>query len=474
MHHSPIQIKNLSFSLTHKTCFDNFNATVVYGSRIGIIGRNGAGKSTLLNMIHGKVEPADGRVQVPLNARIGVVEQIIDEFHDLSGGMRLNKALTQALAIDPNILLLDEPSNHFDKYNRSALIRLLRLFDGTLFIVSHDIELLESCVNTLWHIDNGQIDVFKGNYKDYINELNIKKDSIERSLSQINLQRKESHNALMKEQARAKTSRQAGKKHIEQRKWPTIVSDAKARRSEQTSGQKSKAIQQKKQELIDKLSELHLPKIIKVKFSLTSADLRLGKSLICINEGALGYETTFLHNINLQVSVGDRIAISGNNGTGKSSLIKAILDDKSLNKSGVWQLPPIKDIGYLDQHYQTLSNNETVLESIEKVVPDWSVEQIRRHLGDFLFYENEQVNSFVSTLSGGEKARLSLALIAANTPKLLLLDEITNNLDLLTKEHVILVLREYPGTMIVISHDDEFIKAIGITAFYEIKDGILV
>ncbi len=473
MFHKPIQFKNVCFSLPHKTCFDDFSATVHYGSRIGIIGRNGSGKTTLLNMIQGKIHPTDGEIKLPIDAQIGAVGQIIDEYHDLSGGMRLNKALTQALAIDPNVLLLDEPSNHFDKCNRAALIRLLRSFEGTLIIVTHDVTLLEACIDTLWHIDNGQIHIFKGAYKDYMNELNIKRISIERELSQINIQRIESHTALMKEQERAKTSRLAGKKHIAQRKWPTIVSDAKARRSEKTSGQKSKSITQKKQELIDKLSELHLPKIINVQFSLTSADLRVGKNILSVIDGGIGYETILLQKINFQIAAGERIAILGNNGTGKTSLIKAILNDKSLTKTGIWHSPLSYDIGYLDQHYKTLSPNETVLENIENVVPNWSQLQIRKHLGDFLFYKNEEVNALVSTLSGGEKARLSLALIAAKTPKLLILDEITNNLDREAKEHVIQVLLEYPGTMIVISHDEDFLKDIGITRFYEIKDELI-
>ncbi len=130
-----------------------------------------------------------------------------------------------------------------------------------------------------------------------------------------------------------------------------------------------------------------------------------------------------------------------------------------------------KDIGYLDQHYGTLHPDKTVLETIADLVPAWSHAEIRRHLNDFLFRKNEEVNSPVSTLSGGEKARLSLAQIAAKTPKLLILDEITNNLDLETKEHVAQVLKAYPGAMIVISHDADFLEEIVVNSYFKISGG---
>jgi ATPase subunit of ABC transporter with duplicated ATPase domains len=134
----------------------------------------------------------------------------------------------------------------------------------------------------------------------------------------------------------------------------------------------------------------------------------------------------------------------------------------------------LSDIGYLDQHYGTLSPKKSVLETIADLVPTWSHAEIRRHLNDFLFRKNAEVNALVATLSGGEKVRLTLAQIAAKTPQLLILDEITNNLDLETREHVIQVLKEYPGSMIVISHDEDFLHAIDIQSWYEVKNGTVL
>ena len=144
------------------------------------------------------------------------------------------------------------------------------------------------------------------------------------------------------------------------------------------------------------------------------------------------------------------------------------MDDACVIKSGNWYAPKISDIGYLDQHYGTLSAEKTVLETIAELVPTWPHIEVRRHLNDFLFRKNEEVNALVSTLSGGEKARLSLAQIAAKTPKLLILDEITNNLDLETKDHVIQVLKSYPGAMIVISHEADFLEEVGISEVVDV------
>ena len=169
----------------------------------------------------------------------------------------------------------------------------------------------------------------------------------------------------------------------------------------------------------------------------------------------------------------EKIVIKGENASGKSTLIKAILQDPNVRISGTWHIPKIQDIGYLDQHYKTLIHDKTVLESIEEVVSGWSEQDICRHLNDFLFRHKTEVNALVSSLSGGEKARLSLAKIAACTPKLLILDEITNNIDLETKEHIIQVLNEYSGAMIVISHDEGFLKKINLTTVYEIKNKVI-
>jgi ATPase subunit of ABC transporter with duplicated ATPase domains len=462
MFHKPILISELCLSLPHKVCFENFTTQIHWGNRIGVIGRNGSGKSTLLKMMQGFVFQRVDDIHVPDDVAFGYVPQIIEDFDSLSGGERLNETLTQVLALHPNVLLLDEPTNHLDLRNRRSLMRMLNNYRGTLIIVSHDSEVLRTCINTLWHIENGKVHIFSGNYDDYVRLLNTKRASLETEVARLDRQKKNTHRALMKEQVRAKNSRVRGEKHIEQRKWPTIVSGAKACRATETSGTKKRGILNKKQELLDQLSALYIPEVIKPKFSLSSLSNHR-KSVLSVNKGEAGYDQMILTNISLNVGSGDRVAIVGDNGSGKSTLFKAIMSDPKITRTGHWIVPKASQIGYLDQHYLNLDAHKTGLEIIEEASPLWTHTEIRQHLNDFLFSKNEEVNTHVADLSGGEKARLCLAQIAAIGPCLLLLDEITNNLDMETCEHIISVLKYYPGCLMVISHDTFFLNAIDVT-----------
>ena len=459
---TPIFLKDLSFILPNKICFEDFNTVIHPGDRIGIIGRNGSGKTTILKMIQGQVEPTSGHVHIEGGITTGYVPQIIEEYDTCSGGERFNKALTEALSDNPDVLLLDEPTNHLDRANRTSLMRMLRSFPGTLLVVSHDRELLRTCVDKFWYIDQGQIEEFTSSYDDFVRELKNKRMKLEEQIKQLNANKKQAHQDLMQEQRRASKSKAKGQKSIDQRKWPTVVSKAKATRAEQTSGRKRAAIDQKKQELVDQLESLRLPDVIVPHFALPAGGVKR-HALLSVSEGSIAYnnKSPLLSNIYLTMTESDRMAITGNNGSGKTTLIKAILGDPEVTRSGQWYLPGPSDIGYLDQHYGDLNPEVSVLDSLAAIVPSWSNNEIRQHLNNFLFRKNEEINMRVKDLSGGEKARLSLSLIAAKPPQLLILDEITNNLDMETVDHVIQILRGYPGGMIVISHDTDFIKEVG-------------
>lgn len=481
--HRPIILNNISLFFQNKTCFEDFSAQIYPDSRIAIIGRNGSGKSSLLNIIARDRTPSEGEMTFPEGLKIGHLEQTITDFKTLSGGQRLNKRLTEVLSKSPDLLLLDEPTNHLDAENRRALMRHLSRFRGALVIVTHDSEVLRHCIDTLWHIGplssreggaspHNQITQFTGSYDDYQDEIRRQRDSIGREFDFLKREKKESHKALMKEQKRAAKSRSKGKKSIDQKKWPSVVSKAKALRAEQTSGKKRSAIDKKKQGLSEQLSNLRLPEMIKPKFSLEAGG-NPDKVILSIFEADIGYRhglQPILRKLSLSVKGNEKVAIEGPNGSGKSTLLKAIMGSEKINKSGHWDLPRRECIAYLDQHYDNLNPNFSLMDHIKDLQPGWTETEVRRHLNDFLFRKNEEVTQFTKTLSGGEKARASLSIIAADPPRLLILDEVTNNLDLETKEHVTQVLREYPGAMIIVSHEEGFLKAINVDQRYKIDE----
>lgn len=469
MPHFFITCQSLAYTLSHKVCFENFNFQILPGMRIALVGRNGCGKSTLLKIIAGLLSPSDGVVQISEDACVGYVPQMVDEFYALSGAQRFQKALNLALAKSPNVLILDEPTNHLDMHNRASFMRMLKGFEGTLILASHDTEVLRTCVDTFLMFEAGQIHVFTGAYDDFVREREIQRESIERELYQVEREKKNLHLSLMKEQERAKKSTLRGKKSIQERKWPTVTSTTKASRALETSGHLTSALRDKKQTLSEELLALRLPEVIMPKFSFNVKEMG-ERMVLSVREGGVGYEEVSIQNhLNFSLSTGERMAIGGRNGCGKSTVMKALLGDACVKRFGTWETPKPEDIGYLDQHYGTLKDDQTVFETIQSVMPVGTHGDIRKHLNAFLFRKNEEVLARVSTLSGGEKVRLSLAQIAARTPVLLMIDELTNNLDLETRAHVINVLKEYPGALLVISHDDAFLKAIGVEDVYVLK-----
>lgn len=371
--HRPISLHNISLSFANKRCFEDFSTHIYPGNRIAIIGRNGSGKSSLLNLLRQQLVPSAGEVMIPDGICFGYVEQTIEDFQHLSGGERFNKRLSQVLAEDPDVLLLDEPTNHLDSDNRKHLMQMLKRYPGTLIVVTHDTELLRSCIDTLWHIHEHAIHVFTGSYEDYMRAMLQQRAAIERELVSLQRDKKEAHEALMQEQERAAKSKAKGHKSVEQQKWSRIVGNSQARRAEQTSGKKSSVIDKKKQQLMNQLSDLNLPEMIVPKFSLPSAITSSG-SLLSISDGAVGYgsDKLILQNIHLTVGGKERVAIGGKNGSGKSTLLKAIVGQVNLVKTGSWQLPRPEHISYLDQHYATLQPALSVMAHVQAARPDWN------------------------------------------------------------------------------------------------------
>ncbi len=466
--HLPIEITNFELSVTGRVLIADFSVTIYPGSKIGIIGDNGSGKSSLLSALYQAQFTVNPAINLADGITLGYVPQLIAH-ESFSGGERFNNALSQALANFPELLLLDEPTNHLDGDNRRALFKLLRHNPATMLIVSHDPELLNNYVDCLWHVHDGKVTVFNGNYSDYCCQLERQRDKLYRQIDTLKTQQKQQHQSLMKEQQRAKNSRLQGEKHISERKWPTITSGAKARRAETTAGKNSAKIKSVRQDIQQQLDNLWQPEELSYSFGLVGFSST--NAVVTIVDGRCGYLAGdfSLTNINLNLSGNSRVALCGDNGSGKTSLLRAIIRDPQLWIAGEWLLPPLGEVSYLDQHYSSIEYNATVLEMASRANPDLTSAELRAFLNRFLFRKNEEVSKTGAILSGGEKARLSLALIALRRPKLLIIDEISNNIDLTTRNHIISVLRDYPGAMLIISHDREFLEQLAINDYYNLS-----
>lgn len=463
-------LKNLSFILPHKTCFENFSAVVPYGKKIAVIGDNGTGKSTLLKALAGENVPVEGEIILPQNLKTAYVPQTVLDAPHLSGAQRFHKKLTEALSARPDILLLDEPTNHLDASNRRALMNQLKYFPGTLIVVSHDRELLRRHTDELWHITDGTVRIFNGSYDDYCTQHERLRSQLEDEKNALIREKQRLHQKRMQAQERAAHSRQKGEKSRQQAKWAPIVAGNKENQAQASSGKKYGELSARAEKLHNQLAQLHIAEELTPSFWLPSK--QDGSTVLFISGGTAGYAgKPVLTDISLSVGAAARVALTGPNASGKSTLLRALVRDPEVQTSGLWETPSSQEISYLDQHYAGPREGDTVLSFVQRNAPDRTHAELRKHLNGFLFRKQEEVNAPVRLLSGGERARLALAAVACRVPKLLVLDEITNNLDLRTKAYVAQILKSYPGAFLIVSHEADFLREIGVSDFYAIERG---
>lgn len=443
---------DISFD-THKVCFRDFCVSVNDGSHVGIIGRNGCGKSSLLKILHEKLG----------NTLSYLVPQIISDYPNLSGGERFNKKLSDALSKKPEVLLLDEPTNHLDIHNRNNLIKMLKSYRKILLIATHDLEILKNCIDTIWYINDQKIITFSGNYDSFVRENKNKSNLITKQLTGIKRTQKKIKLKIQKEQEHNAHSKASGVKKIKNKRWMKSVGNAKAMSSEKSYGKVMKNFMTKQTSLLSELDDLFVPEEIIPSFNFACDETN--KASVSIANGAIGYSADNFILKDININLDHSLAIIGPNGSGKTTLVKAILDDPLIYKEGLWHAP--KNIAYLDQYYSTLNPDLTPIETISKINQHLSHAEIRKYLNNFLFRKNEEINTLNKYLSGGELARLCLAQITLLPPSLLILDEITNNIDMETRNHITNIMKNYKGRFIVISHDMNFLDDINVQQVYE-------
>ena len=507
-----LQVNQLYKSYIADEILSGVKLEVQHRDRVALVGRNGAGKSTLLKIIAGQLSYDSGEVIMPKGIKLGYLDQhaglesdlsIWDEMmtvfeplkqleqqirslelqmaeptiyenaeryqkitaeydqlqHDfkerggfqyeadtrsvlhgmqfypdsyeqsissLSGGQRTRLALAKLLLTKPELLILDEPTNHLDIETLNWLENYLKNYDGAILIVSHDRYFLDQVVSIVYEVSRHHVTKFTGNYSSYLDQ---KAKNYERDLKLYEKQMDEKaklETFVQKNLARASTTKMA----------------------------------QSRRKVLEKTEWMDSPDGDEKSATFTfDIEKQSGNDVLSVDDLTIGYgQTPISEHINMRAYRKDRIALVGPNGVGKSTLLKTIIKDLPA-LSGDIRYGTNVQLGYYDQDLAKLSTNRTVLREIWDEWPLMNEKDVRTVLGRFLF-SGEDVDKIVHDLSGGEKARLTLAKLMLEKNNVLILDEPTNHLDLDSKEVLENALIDFPGTLIFVSHDRYFINRI--------------
>ena len=519
-------LKNVSYTHHNKELlFDNINFTVNHQDKIALIGNNGIGKSTLLKIISKKSQSANGQIQIDsepyyipqifgqynhltiaqalgIEEKLNALKEILngnateenfnalnddwtieercsealnhwqlnnldltEKIETLSGGQKTKVFLASISIHQPELILLDEPSNHLDISSRQLLYDFIQFTKSTLIVVSHDRKLL-NLLNKVCELSKHGIKIYGGNYDFYAEQKQIESNALGQEI-----QSQEKALRKAKEKERETLERQQkldnrGKGKQEKSGVSRIMMNT-LRNNAENSTAKTKSVHAEKTSGISKqLQELRsaLPDIDKMKFDLDNAALHKGKILINATNINFGYDINPLwkNNLNFQITSGERIALKGENGSGKTTLIKLIIGNLEPQSGTVFRAEN-KSV-YIDQDYSLLDSKLKVYEQAQQFNNAALQEhEIKMRLNRFLFTKEDWDKS-CSVLSGGERMRLILCCLTINnqSPDIIILDEPTNNLDIQNIEIVTKAINEYQGTLIVVSHDETFLEQISI------------
>lgn len=521
-----MQIKNLSMSFGNYELFKNVNLYIDDNQKIGVVGVNGAGKTTFFKIIMGKIEPDTGKVILG-NRRVSLLPQVlsddnfsmdisvfdfllsgrpIDKINDelqwqyekvskeldenkqqkifnkieklqkkldyweflsaettllkiidgmkiddslldkklseLSGGQKSKIAFARLLYSNPEIILLDEPTNHLDKDTKDYVINYLKNYRGSVFVISHDIDFLNEVTTMILFLNKGKktFELYEGNY-DRFKKLN---DEQETALEQ-----------------------QIKKEQMEEDKLKAFINKYAS-----SSGKRKKMVQDREKKLEklnkNKTTNVFLEKQAKMEIVMNreSSKIPLKVNHLCFRYDQ-NDEKNLINNLSFSLYRGEKFLIVGKNGVGKSTLLKLIIGKLKPN-SGDIDIGKKTDIGYYAQEHELLDSKKSIIDNFAEI--NISQAKLRSVLGRFLFY-GDDVFKKVGVLSPGERSRVALAKLSLSGANFLILDEPTNHLDPKTQTIIAETFKEFPGTMLVVSHNLEFVDNLGIERTLVLPDG---
>jgi ATPase subunit of ABC transporter with duplicated ATPase domains len=463
-----ISLLNISFSyLSSAELFSDLSVVFDDNSHVAIIGDNGCGKTTLLKIISGELEPDSGRVV--RGASTYLLPQIAAP-DAKSGGERQQRELAAAFASGADILLLDEPTNNLDANARADFFAQLREWRGGVIIISHDRELLNQ-VDFILELSHGKIRAFGGNYDFYVAQKNAEREKIEADITntenritRLNVTKRIASDTSVASMNRLKTSKQKG-----------IATGHKFKHGGNHPADKIECIKSKKLKLIQKKLDEKLEYRQKLSIELCDDKIKIPmpakpfirKNLIKIENISFGYDRDIFKDFNFEMSGGERVRIVGDNGSGKTTLLNLILG-KLKPTSGDIKL--FGRAAYLDQNLSLLNPNDTIVENIMEYagILKHNAHAIAANFG----FRGDASQKKVSVLSGGEllKATLAAVLGDTNQPDLIILDEPTNNLDIKSIGILEDALNQYGGAILIISHDEMFVKNLSLDRVVSIND----
>lgn len=512
-----MQIKNLTMSFGNQELFNNININIDDYEKVGIVGLNGAGKSTFLKIVYGQITPDKGKVIIKNNTRIAYLPQVIKDeipeenitvfdflllgrpidklnkeleklyieissaeesklndlykkiniinqeleywesysaentllkiidgmniddnllekpLNTLSGGQKSKIAFARLLYSKPEIILLDEPTNHLDIDTKEYIIDYIKNYKGGVYVISHDIEFLNEVTTKTLFLDKRlkTFELFNGNYDKFKKVIDHHELEIERKIE--------------KQQ----------EEEIKLRKIIEKYTNSSGNRKKMAQDREKKLEKLLKDKITSPVKSKELNLKININRESTKYPLTVDKLSFKYDKSSKRY---ILHNLSFSLSKGEKFLIVGVNGVGKSTLLKLIMNRLTPDKGEII-IGDKTDLGYYAQEHELLDNNKSIIDNFNDI--DISTKELRNVLGRFLFYEDD-VYKKVSILSPGERSRLSLAKLSLTGANLLVLDEPTNHLDPETQKIIANTFKTFKGTMLVVSHNPEFVDNLGI------------